>query len=309
MENISIVPAIRKSSLAKPKASLLIRVIFGRSVVKTINTGIKVAPSNWDPLSRTILKGEPNATLSNMLLKKEVAKLEGEFTAKSLMGIVITKSRAKKIAEGKDPSRDYFKFCNEWLSQKYSNKETLRTYHSELTKLKQFTKELSFGDIDIQFLTNYKRYMERYLKNSSNTVWKSFKFMNTMIRDAIKLKGIIESNPFADFNRGSYSNPLKLGLDLIHCNLIEAICCREDVPVLVRRVSIKFLLMCYSGLRFEDAMSFDPKKHVINNDRIVLKTQKAGVSINMKLYDRLYNIIELLKLYPLPQMTNQEFNK
>ena len=151
--------------------------------------------------------------------------------------------------------------------------------------------------------------MENKLKKSTNTIWKSFKFMNTMIRDAVKMKGIIDHNPFEDFDRGSYKNPVKLGLEMMHCDLIEPLCLREDVPVQISRVAIKFLFMCYCGLRFEDAMTFDPEIHVINNDRIVLKTQKAGVSINMKLYDRLSNIINLLREYPLSRMSNQDFNQ
>ncbi len=172
-----------------------------------------------------------------------------------------------------------------------------------------YRKEVSFADLDFRFLTGYKRYMEITLKNSSNTIWKSFKFLNTMIRDAIKMKGIIDHNPFEDFDRGSYANPDKLGIELEHCNLIEPICTREDVPVIVRRVAIKFLLMCYSGLRFEDAMSFNPNIHVIDNDRIVMKTQKAGTTLNMKLYNRLSHVIELIRKNPLPHLTNKEFNK
>ena len=309
MENITIIPAIRASRMVAGKAPIIIRIIIGRTVAKTINTGIKVSPLYWDSESRTVMKGESNAGLFNMKLKKEVSRLEAEFIDKSLGGIPITKARARKIAEGKDPGRDFYKFCKEWVPKKYTNKETLRTYTSELTKLKQFSKEVSFGDIDMQFLTGYKRHMETQLKNSSNTIWKSFKFLNTMMRDAIKMKGLIDRNPFEDFDRGSYENPVKLGLELMHCNLLQAVCLRDDVPVLVRRVVIKFLLMCYSGLRFEDAMIFDPEKHVINNDRIILKTQKAGVSLNMKLYDRLSQIIDMIKLYPLPPISNQEFNK
>lgn len=309
MENITIIPAIRTSRMVAGKAPIIIRIIVGRIVAKSINTGIKISPGNWDLVSRTVTKGDSNAGLFNMKIKKEISKLESEFINKSLGGTPITKASARKIAEGKDPGRNFYKFCNDWLPKKYTNKETLRTYNSELTKLKQFAKDVSFGDIDIQLLTGYKWYIEVTLKNSSNTIWKSFKFLNTMMRDAIKMKGLLDRNPFEDFDRGSYENPAKLGLDMMHCDLIEPLCLREDLPVQIRRVAIKFLLMCYSGLRFEDAMNFEPEKHVINNDRIVLKTHKAGVSINMKLYDRLAKIINLLRQYPLPKMSNQEFNQ
>lgn len=309
MENITIVPAIRQSRMTAGKAPIVIKVIMQRKVVKTLPVGIKVAPDHWDNVSRSVLKGEPNAGLFNMKIRKEVSRLEAEFTSKSVMGIAITQTRAKRIAEGKDPGRDFYKFCEEWLPQKYSNKETLRTYESEVSKLKKHAKQLSFGDIDMKFLTGYKRYMENKLKNAPNTIWKSFKFMNTMMLDAKKMKGIIDENPFDEFDRGVYENPVKLGIELAHCELIEPLCTREDVPVIIRRVAIRFLLMCYSGLRFEDAMTFDPAVHVINNDRIIIKTQKKGVSLNMKLYNRLSNVIDLIREFPQLKTSNKEFNK
>ncbi len=151
--------------------------------------------------------------------------------------------------------------------------------------------------------------MSAKLKNSPNTIWKSFKFMNTMIRDAMKMKGIIDYNPFEDFNRGNYKNPDKLGIKLEHCKRIEGLIENENLPVLIRRVATRFLFMCYSGLRFEDAMRFDPVKHIVDNERIWIKTQKAGVFLNMKLYGRLSRVIDLIRIHPLPRMTNQDFNR
>lgn len=309
MENVTVVAAIRLSRMTAGKAPIVIKVIIKGKIAKTLAMGIKVAPGDWDTNKRAVLRGEPNHALYNAKIKKEVSRIEAEFTAKSLLGVVITKTSAKRIAEGKDPGQDFYKFCEGWLTDKHTNKETLRTYRSELSKLKKFASSLSFGDINYKFLTAYKRYMETVLGNMDNTVWKSFKFMNTMVLDALKMKGFISDNPFLEFDRGAYKNPVKLGIELVHCDLIEPLCTREDLPVIVRRVAIKFLLMCYSGLRYEDAMAFDPAIHVIDGDRIVMNTKKAGVNLNMKLYNRLSAVIGLLKDNLLPNLSNKEFNK
>lgn len=309
MENVTVVPAIRLSRMTGGKAPLVIKVIIGGTIAKTLAMGIKVDPANWNIATRSVLKGEPNHGLYNMKIKQEVSRLEAEFTAKSLMGITITKSRAKKIAEGKDPGRDFYKFCDEWIPQKYTNKETIRTYESEVTKLKKHAKELAFGDIDFKFLTGYKKYMQLKLDNKDNTIWKTFKFINTMILDAIKMKGIINDNPFDEFDRGVYKNPDKLGIELSDCDKIEPLCTDETKPVIIRRVATRFLLMCYCGLRFEDAMSFDPAIHVVDGNRIKLKTQKMGVALNMKLYNRLSRIIDLLRQYPKLNLDNKDFNR
>jgi hypothetical protein len=176
MENITVVPALGSSNNDLVKSPVVIRVYISGKIAKTLATGIKVLPGHWDSSTRSVLKGETNYALYNMKLKKEVSRLEAEFTTKSLMGVQITKARAKKIAEGRDPGRNFYEFCREWIRDKYSNKETLRTYLSELTKLEGYSKDVSFGDIDLKFLNGYKRYMETKLKNSSNTIWKALNF-------------------------------------------------------------------------------------------------------------------------------------
>ena len=72
------------------------------------------------------------------------------------------------------------------------------------------------------------------------------------------------------------------------------------MEVIYRSVAIKFLLMCYSSLRFGDAMTFNPAVHVIGNDRIYTRTEKASTILNPKFYNRLSRIITFLQAYPLP---------
>lgn len=56
-------------------------------------------------------------------------------------------------------------------------------------------------------------------------------------------------------------------------------------------------------------MAFDPAVHVIGNNRIYIKTEKAGTFLNLKLYNQLSRIIAFLQAYPLPPMSNQDFNQ
>lgn len=309
MENVSVFAALRMDNLLAGKAMIVVRVVVKRKVAKTIPTGMRVLPSDWDEKARLVRPVAPNATLMNSNLKKETNRLEGLLLNKSLLGIPLTKNRVKQILEGKDPGKDFTAFCKEWVPQKYRNKNTVRTYLSEVTKLARFKSGVCFGDFDYRFLTSYKKYMRDHLGNSDNTVWKSFKFMNTMINDALKMKGIIESNPFDDFSRGKYTNPDKLGIELTDCDAIEALALRENTSSMIRSVSFKFLLMCYSGLRFGDAIRFDPDIHALGGSRLQLKTEKQGVLLNMKTYDRLNRVIEYVKEFPMPVMTNKDFNQ
>ncbi len=97
MENITIIAAIRLPRQIAGKAPIIIRVIVGRQVAKTFNTGIKVSPENWNPDSRAVKKAEINYQVYNMKLKQEIAKLENDFISKSIQGVRITKEKARKL--------------------------------------------------------------------------------------------------------------------------------------------------------------------------------------------------------------------
>ena len=89
MENLLVIPAIRTSGIKTLKAPIVIRIVVGRHTVKTLNTGIRIDPKHWDPVNRVILKGETNHHIYNLKLKKEVSRIESDFTQKSMLGIHI----------------------------------------------------------------------------------------------------------------------------------------------------------------------------------------------------------------------------
>ncbi len=191
MGSINIIPTILNHRTDKSgKSQLVIRVRVGKSFAYTEKLNHKIHPDFWDPDTRSVKKSCPNAGMINSLIKKKVAELDAQFLESELMGVTLTKTKVKKIASGEALGKDFVAFCNKHIAVKYpkmEQKETRRSYFGEVTKLQKFQSEISFADIDYEFLTRYKTYMLMDLGNHVNTIWKSFKFMNTMINDAIKI--------------------------------------------------------------------------------------------------------------------------
>ncbi len=176
-----------------------------------------------------------------------------------------------------------------------------------MTKLELFRKNLTFKDIDFAFLQAYKAYMRDTLNNEPNTIWKSFKFMNTMMRDAIKMGGIIDKNPFDNFDRGCYRQTTRTFLTKTERGRLEALLTGQPLPPELYKVVVYELFMCYAGLRFEDAMRFDYDVHVIDDERLVMETQKAKEQVNIKLFPKLREVLAYVREHPL-STSNQEFN-
>jgi integrase/recombinase XerD len=309
MQNVSIIPQLKKKKAIHTSGTIIIRGFYNRRPVASISTGYKVEQQHWDIEGKKVKSSAPNAMLINQCIQMKLQQMQSQLMKHEIMGGNINRSRIRAAVKGINPSRDFIKFCKDSITANYTNTETIRTYESEITKVSQFQVDVSFADIDFKFLQSYKNYMEQQLGNSDNTVWKSFKFLNTFINMAIKQGGIIEENPFKEFNRGKYIQTQRDWLELEECDMIFQLLNRDDIPVVVKRVALYFLLMCYSGLRFEDAMAFDPDVHIIQNQRLVKRTSKGkGKVVNIKMWDRLTVIIDLVKENAI-NLSNKKFNE
>lgn len=311
MGSISVVPMLLKHRIDKAgKSQIVIRVYQNSKVICNENTGKKIPPHFWDEEKRKVKSSCPNFSIINLLISQKITVLEEKFLQTELMGIPLTKARLKNIVKGQDPGMDFIKYCTDRIPERYpkkEQKETRRSYIGELSKLQEFQRDISFGDITPHFLSRYKAWMINIRGNSDNTVWKAFKFMNTMINDAIDCK-IIKENPFSEFDRGQYKQGKRDFLEISDCDKIQDLL-QKQIPENLKLIANYYLFMCYTGFRFQDAVEkFNPDEHLINNERIVIDTQKFDVEVNILIHSRLRPVLEVVKNNPL-KISNQEFNK
>jgi len=205
----------------------------------------------------------------------------------------------KSLVAGIDPGREFYTFCRTQIKEKYKKKSTKATYTSEINKLREYRNALTFYDIDFKFLQGYAAYLRDKKHNEDNTIWKTFKFMNTMMEDALKIGGIITESPFGrgqygKFDRGQFKQPTRTFLTKTERPKMEALL-QKALPQDILIVTAYYLLMVYCGLRYEDAMSFDYNEHIIDDERMVIMTQKKDYQLNFKLYPKLREIILFIR--------------
>ncbi|MEO6832966.1 MAG: site-specific integrase [Chitinophagaceae bacterium] len=307
MQNRNIYPYLVKGKASKKDGScpIYISIHIDNKQVAAFSTKKKVSTKDWDEQRRCVKSSAKNAILLNATINKKIQELEGEFLRKELLDVHISKQEVRSQLKNKS-RQSYSDFCKNQIKEKHENKETIRTYMSEVTKLELFRKDLAFKDIDFAFLQSYKAYMRDELNNEPNTIWKSFKFMNTMMHDALKIGGIIEKNPFESFDRGTYKQTVRTFLTKREREKLEALL-YKPIPAELYKVVVYELFMCFAGLRFGDAMSFDYDTHIVDNERLIMLTQKAKEQVNIKLFPKLREVLLFVKDNPL-STTNQEFN-
>jgi integrase/recombinase XerD len=299
---ITYVPYYREQ-----RKTIVIRIFINGEIAKVVNTGIKIEPSQWDAEGRKV-KGHPNKTLFNQKIINKVADLQKEIIKAEVMDVALTRSRVKRLAEGGKVTTDFYEHCLQWIQEKYTNTGTKKSALSDLNKVHSYAPSLQFGDIDRRWLMGYERHVREVLKNKGNTPWKAMKFVRTMLYDAQDVLGKHLPNPFEDgsYKMPDYIDPDKDGLYVEELDRIEKLLL-EPHPVVLKIMAAKFLFMCYTGLRISDAKRFS-SEHLKNGERIVITSKKTGVTTNLKLYNRLGNILERLNQLPQKSVADQNFN-
>lgn len=293
------------------KTALTIKVtIPGTTRYKFKNLNQAIDLKQWDSKAGLCKKGHKDSEYINRCIFEERNSIVQAFEEDLKKGIVFTEAHISHRLAGiyLDVTKDFYAFCEDQIATINYSSETRRTYKSEVSKIKLHYPSLSFADINYSWLQKYEQYMRTTLSNHDNTVWKSLKFINTMLNLAIKHGGIIEKNPMADYDRGQYKQGIPLYLEWPEVQKLHDAIANKAMTDYTRLIGYYSLLSYYTGLRFGDAVKFDYKKKVIDGNRIVLSTQKTGNMVSISFTKYIKEVVEYIKDRPIT-ITNQEFNE
>jgi site-specific recombinase XerD len=216
---------------------------------------------------------------------------------KSVLKTLILKHETGYTKEKKAPVKFSVYVINcirQWPHKKAS---TLSQINTELNKFIQY-QDPYIGSISHETLQGYLDYL-RTTGVQTNTIWKSFKFLKTVIKKAYR-EGLIESDPFLLFDSPKYKDPPRQYLSRAEVERIEKV--EGDL----RHAALWFVIACYTGLRFSDLSGFDKSR--IKNNRLVVYTAKTGEIVSIPLLPKIRELLEQVNYKPL-NLTNQAFNR
>ena len=287
--------------------------IPGTTSYKFKNLNQKINTAQWDKKAGLCKKGHKDCEAINRMIFDERTAIITEFEQDRDNGIVFTAQHIAHRLMGiyLDVVKDFYAFCDEQISIKNYSNESKRTYLTEVSKMKQHASHLSFADITYKWLQGYEHYMRSELLNHENTIWKSLKFLNTMLNAAIKVGGIIKENPMKDYDRGKYVQGIPVYIEWSEAQQFHDALKTKPITEYVKTIGYYCLLSYYGGLRFGDAVKFDYSKKVIEDTtgkRLLLYAQKNGEIVSIGFNRYINEVVEYVKDRPL-KITNQEYNR
>ena len=247
-----------------------VRVTSNRKL-KVVALGIMVHPDKWNTE-----KSKVKSTDYEYIFKNHKLDIQYDIAQQIYLDYLkenkpLSLELFAREFKGYDSKTSFYSFVAAEIKHRSFSKETNRTYLSQLSKLKQFSPELNFIQINLDFVESYKKYMIEVLKNKPITFCKSLGMLRTFVNWA-KARDLIKGNPFNETKIKKLSGERQY-LTLSEVEILEKIYSENGLKPQVQSILAYFLFTCFTGLRFTDVKELRKaafSSELIKNERVVL---------------------------------------
>lgn len=268
-----------------------------------ISIGRKIPPSAWHPDKREVKGSQANYAMLNGLIRAKSTEIENFIIQRQVAGKTVTVGMIKRSLGILDASTvsEFVSGMIESLQGKFSE-DTLTNYRGELKRITAFSPDITFEEIDHEWLRKYDRHMTE-TGLSENTRHKAFKILAKFFSSA-RIAGVTSHYPFPGFNRPKYRQTDRTYLTEKEVDKMEALL---ELPLdpMLRIACSYFVFGCYSGLRVSDWQRFTARSYV-KDGRLILRAKKNGELISMLIHSRLQVAIDRLNR---PCISDQKVNE
>ncbi len=273
---MKVTAILKGTSDSYGRKTIVIRIANGKQR-NFSTTQMKVKPSEFK--NGKVISTHPQAATFNAILRKSILETETSLLENN------THNTFRNI--------DFFDYCNKCLIEwdRTKKQSTLNVYKIEARKIKSFSPTLLLHQITPEFLSKYQAYLYQ-IGNGTNTVWKSFKSLRTIIGKAYKEK-LIKHYPFDLFEKPKYVDSKRNYLSREQVNAIMELSKNESMPKEVRTAATWFTISCFTGLRLSDISAFTKDKNV-KNGRLVVYTIKTGELVSMPINEVLIPFLHII---------------
>lgn len=286
----------------------------------------------WDQEKQRATSQCPNYEKINKFLDAEKKRANDLILKYELMGRPLTSDVFKKQFNRHIGTQTFSEYFLEEFKDRRSNKwseETLKSYKSIVTKIQQFSPNLTLNGVNHKFLVEYENHMLKPTKeggcgNSERTVANNMKVLRTLILIAIKNGDFVKDNyPFSDYKvsettreltsrdylepeelailerlYASYEAPLQPIHKLSSSDWLERAAKKQLTPGEFKTLG-RFLFSCYTGLRFRDMKNLlrsNIHEKMVENTRryyIEITQHKVTRPVMIPLIDKALALINL----------------
>jgi site-specific recombinase XerD len=284
---------LRRDKLNKQNESpLYFRVIKFRKSSR-IPSGIYVPIDLWDDKNKKVKKGYPNSARVNAFIAKKMSELQETILDSESNIKTVTTKKLKEAILGKSP-KDFFVFAQDEVNKFYSNGQigTYRAQMSALSKVKEFVeyRDITFNEMDLDFLNKYENYMRTRQKLKTNTIHRHMKFLRKIFNEALRMDVIsYDQNPFTKYKLKQEKTSRDF-LSEDELEIIENLSINKTTKMNLHRWM--FIFASYvGGVRISDVLKLRLSQY--DGVHIHLTIHKTKNQLSIKIPNKAKEIIEM----------------
>jgi integrase/recombinase XerD len=241
-----------------------------------IPSGQTVQKADWNFKTNSPNKSTPYGQQLNTFLNKQISGFEVFWLTEQNMGRPATMIVAMNYFN-QNSKVTLFSFYQEqielWRGVKKWN--TIRVYETGLKVLKDYNPKLNFGDLTLDLVERFDKYLREIRKNTVNGAFGKHKALKSIVNQAV-MKGYMDSTPYRYFKiRSTPGTRMWLTIEEVR-NVIQL-----EIPEnksFLENVRNMFVLGCLTGLRYSDVVNLKwghIKEHPCRIEMKITKTEKA----------------------------------
>jgi integrase/recombinase XerC len=227
-----------------------------KRIVKYYPLNFDVLPKNFDEKKEKVKTSDIGYHLKNMQITKVVGRAAVAEEQFLKYGGASIEAMISILDDDRYNPECFYSFCEFLKKTKVTSRgrkltqSTIDFYDKQIAKLKDFRDPLRLGDINVQFLNEYKEYLVKERGNNEMTYSKALEFVRRVINAAIKEDRLTKS-PFRNFPISTVRGSIE-SLEIWEMKKLEDLYKAGTLTHGKQNVLRYFLFACYTGLRWGD---------------------------------------------------------
>lgn len=298
------------------KYTISIKVTIDRKTAYLNPKLPKISKEQWtDKPNKWVKDTHPNHFLYNKTIQEKLTELLDFADRQQLLGKTITLDKVSEFFIRRGDKTVFNDYVEEYIrTYKFGAVGTKKKYETFNKLLNEFNPCIRFSNLEENLFLNFRDFLKEKKNQKGNTIDKYFDPFKKIVRDAVK-RDYLEKNPFDGVElKIKKEKPVRVTLNSTELEAIENLTFGENGKTLESHRDM-FLLLCYSGLYYNDlreltsdSLVFEKGKEFLIGDRY--KTGERYIS-PIFLFPKAKEILEKY-CFPeksLPLISDQKFNK
>ncbi len=294
---ITTLPSYTKKDGSK---SLYLRVT-AKGKQKYLSINVSVKPKHWNQRKEEIRLGSPDCVFKNKVIQLSISKAQKiiiDFLHRNQ--ILTINEFERQFNNNSYGLTSFYSFVNDVIkSSSGKDKQTTDFYKFSIGKLKTFRSELSFADITVDFVENYKHYLITDYRNSQTkkpnsmvTAERAVRFIKGMIKEAFR-RGVVNDKSICDKIQSKQVINEQEFLTINELKKLENLYGNAKLETGEEKILRGFLFACYTGLRKSDIidLKYSQLKEIHDEIFIVKKAIKGKKDTILPLSDKAKKLI------------------